>query len=338
MKKTAIALLLSGLSGLAFAQAKNTGSGPALTAEKNSAMPGVAPTSAKMVNPFTGKELSAEQVQRELEAARVQTQMLEEQLKQMSLSEEMRNVPLRKAVEAAQAQTAVKKEEAARDDIEFNSKAAHAAATARAVVSSSAATSAQNQGAKKFIKAQKPINERSLAKSPRSGGKSVEPGQNADAPGEKEATGSGPETESKRSKESRTGGTPAPTLTLLSVLSIGSQRSVLLEINGGTMVVGDGEPSPFGVVRVTDDSHANVGGLSLRVHSATLGRFVTSDPKPVAPGTATAINVSTPAPAALAQPQGMGGLFAAPRGATPAMPPLPPLQLPPGVAVLSAPR
>ena len=65
------------------------------------------------VNPFTGKSLQLEQIQKELEASRLRTQLLEESLKQTNIKEEMATVPLRKAVEAAQAKTNIRKEEAA---------------------------------------------------------------------------------------------------------------------------------------------------------------------------------------------------------------------------------
>ncbi|MNR71667.1 hypothetical protein D3C71_22980 [compost metagenome] len=133
-KKLLLALALAGLSSAAMAQvpAAATASAPAGVAAAPLAVTtgGVAPTLAaapkaglvpatavadgqadSLVNPFNGKPLSAEQLQRELEISRMRTQGLEEQLKQTNTLAEIRNVPIRKAVEAAQAMTQAKKEE-----------------------------------------------------------------------------------------------------------------------------------------------------------------------------------------------------------------------------------
>ena len=53
------------------------------------------------VNPFTGKSLSEEELQRELEASKAKTALLEEQLKQVTLTADIANVPLKKRAEVA---------------------------------------------------------------------------------------------------------------------------------------------------------------------------------------------------------------------------------------------
>lgn len=75
-----------------------------------------------------------------------------------------------------------------------------------------------------------------------------------------------------------------PPAQLVSVMLVGSSRSVVLEINGAVATVNDGDQSPVGPVRILDSQTANIGGRVYRVHDQTLSRFVVSDPKPVAPG------------------------------------------------------
>lgn len=53
------------------------------------------------VNPFTGKTLNEEDLQRQLEASKSRTALLEEQLKQATLSADIANVPIKKRAEVA---------------------------------------------------------------------------------------------------------------------------------------------------------------------------------------------------------------------------------------------
>lgn len=100
MKKTAIFLAALLTIGAAVAQesAASAKTAPVATAPK--------------VNPFTGKPLKFEEIQRQLEESKLQTLLLEEQLKQTNISQETAVVPYRKAVELAQAKASARKEEA----------------------------------------------------------------------------------------------------------------------------------------------------------------------------------------------------------------------------------
>jgi hypothetical protein len=53
------------------------------------------------VNPFTGKSLNEEDLQRQLEASKARTSLLEEQLKQVTITADIANVPLKKRAEVA---------------------------------------------------------------------------------------------------------------------------------------------------------------------------------------------------------------------------------------------
>jgi hypothetical protein len=59
------------------------------------------PQNADAVNPFTGKSLNEEDLQRQLEASKSRTALLEEQLKQVTLSADIANVPIKKRAEVA---------------------------------------------------------------------------------------------------------------------------------------------------------------------------------------------------------------------------------------------
>ena len=68
---------------------------------------------AESVNPFTGKGLSGEKILKELELSKLRTQLLEEEYKQSNVRADLANVSVKKAVDAAQAETMLKKEEVA---------------------------------------------------------------------------------------------------------------------------------------------------------------------------------------------------------------------------------
>lgn len=65
----------------------------------STAVSGDAPTPG--VNPFTGKSLSEEDLQRQLEASKARTALLEEQLKQATISADIANLPIKKRAEVS---------------------------------------------------------------------------------------------------------------------------------------------------------------------------------------------------------------------------------------------
>ncbi len=304
MNKTLLALLAAMCCGTVFAQASAPAAKPAAVVAKP----------IPDVNPFTGKPLSAEQIQRQLEEAKLRTQMLEEELKQVNLEQEKSNVPLRKAVEAAQARTAVRKEEVTVRDIEEAQKAAAANRAAEEQVRAAKVREAARDAAKEA--AAKKSRTKPVAKA----------SEAADSDDDSSAT-------------KRTAAPVEPPMarrpTLTSVIDLAGSRSAILELAGGTLVVKDGDMTPFGPLKVLDTQSVNLNGDIYRVHSSTLSRFVVSDPKPVDPMAAK--NVAAAPLTAQAQPT--SAAQGASNGA-PSSPPqrmaLPPLQLPPGVSVLPA--
>ncbi|WP_162570710.1 hypothetical protein [Variovorax sp. SRS16] len=206
------------------------------------ALPGTSSDQAgSFVNPFNGKPLSTEQLQRELEVARYRSQLLEERLKQTSTEAEIKNVPIRKGVEAAQALTQTKKEELQLRDVEQSMKP-------------QPKPSAQEQSGEP-----KPVKKsaKALAK------------EKAEA-----------EAAARRAAEIQAAQAAAiPPATLLSVISVGGKNSVVLDIRGNVATIADGEMSPAGPVKVINTQSANVGGRTLKVHDQTIGRFVVSDAK-----------------------------------------------------------
>lgn len=110
---------LLAMAGAAIAQDASNEDAPAKT---TASRPDVG------VNPFTGRPLTAEELQRQLEAARLQTAALEELLKQTTLTSEIATVPLRKGSEQAQARLNTRNEELKLKELERVAKEAEAAA------------------------------------------------------------------------------------------------------------------------------------------------------------------------------------------------------------------
>lgn len=309
MKKSLLALAVTVLSGMAGAQSfpgAMPGKANIALTPVGAGTPSTGTAAARpvpLVNPFNGKSLSAEQIQRELEQARLQTQMLEEQLKQTNLAEELKSVPLRKAVEAAQAATAVKKEEVTQKELTQGAKAALQAAT-RATAEPIA------KPAKKRLSASR-VQASPTASKP------------VDQPAPQKAVAA-----------------PAPRPKLLSIIAVGTSRSVVLEAAGGTLVVSDGETSPWGPVRVLDEASIDMGGQTLRVHGATMARFVNSDKTVEAAAPAASTSAFQPASASVPKSVNLPVQANGPLPPLP-LPPtnsaMPSLQLPPGVDVLPAP-
>lgn len=321
MKKTLLALAMAGAFSAALAQGLVTASpskpAPPTVTLTTAGLPGAkvvdvtqghevgAPAGAAakpspLVNPFNGKPLTAEQIQRQLEETKLQTQLLEEQLKQVNLSEEIKSVPLRKAVEAAQAATSVKKEELALKEM----SAPKVSPTAQAA-------------RPKTNTVKKTVTKRAKTK--------------AEVP------------------EAKAAPAQMPMPTLSSIVSIGAKRSIVLEAAGGTLVVGDGENSPFGQVQVLDGATARVGAMTLKVHAATMARFVNSDQLMATDTTNGGTYPSTAPVTAPTQPVATASAPSTSGAKAGALPPLPvppaniaatlttappSLQLPPGVSML----
>ena len=312
MKKTTLALLTilaaSSLSSFAAGPQDRNISVPlpsALATASNVIGTGEAPAAKAPVevNPFTGKPLSVEQIQRELEEAKLRTQMLEEALKQSNLREEITNVPLRKAVEAAQARTAAKKEEFGQRDMEELHR----------VASVSRAAESQPKSVKANHDTMSSKNKTAASKS---GTKR--------APVATDTVG-----------ESTPSGEAAPTLPsrsakpiLMSVIDVSGQRAALIDFGGNTLVAQDGGMTPAGPLKILDGTSVNLNGETYRVHGVTLSRFVSSDNK--APAATVPPHSATPAP----------GQASVPVPSAPQRTALPPIQLPPGATVLppSVPR
>lgn len=95
-------------------------------APQSPAAPATADRPAAAANPFTGKPLNTEALQRELELRKMQSALLEEQLRAMNLEEETRYVAGRKQAEAAVAGTALARERLAQANLERELTAAKA--------------------------------------------------------------------------------------------------------------------------------------------------------------------------------------------------------------------
>jgi hypothetical protein len=330
MKKTILTLALAGTFGVAAAQSMVTSipaTKPVVTSTAVAAAPApaaAAPSAAANaanpakqdpnINPFNGKLQSVEQLQRELEQTRMQTQVLEEKLKQTSLTEELKAVPLRKAVEVAQAVTAVKKEEVSQKELESAMRAPKAPAASVGV-----------PGAVKPIPVKKAAPVHTVK--PAAARVTSPAGSPTSAPTPAVAQ--------------------APRPTLLSVMNVGGSRSAVLEFAGATLVVADGDQTPFGVMKVRDQNSVDIGGNTVRVHSATMARFIVSDAKAVATqgaqiqGGAAAVGTQPPAPVVTSPAPGVSpapSAYASPLGLpAQANGPLPALPLPPSTPAMAAP-
>lgn len=269
-----------------------------------------------VVNPFSGKPLTTEQLQREIEAAKLQTQMLEEQLKQTNLTSEIGTIPLRKAVEAEQARTAMVKEQANQKSIADAQKAAAVPAVVR---------EAADAGGTKPKQVDSKSKESTKAKA-----KDKAPAQKSESAGTPERKDSAKE--QKRVADKTAAAPVFPQL--VSVISVGPRRSAVLDIQGKTLVVEDGANTPFGPLVILGETKANIGGRDYLVHEATLSRFVETDKyeEPVKSGAAAPAKAP---PASTASRTAVPAGMPTPPSASNA---LPPLQLPPGVSVLPAPK
>jgi hypothetical protein len=74
---------------------------------------------------------------------------------------------------------------------------------------------------------------------------------------------------------------PAPKIELMSLISGVNGVSAVVDLNGNTVVLREGEETPFGVMSVVDESTILLGKQRFSVHAHTLSRMVVSDPKPV---------------------------------------------------------
>jgi len=284
------------------------------------------------VNPFTGKPLTVEQIQRELEEAKLRTAMLEEVLKQSNLQEELTAVPVRKSVEIAQARTAIKREEVAAGELQAQQTeaAAQRAAEARMRAAQVAKEELEVRQARQAA-AERAANERRAAARKRKA--ELEAAKQAKLTPSLEAAQAAPVRQ-------------APRVTLTSVMALGNKRSAVLDVDGEVMVVEDGATTRFGVLRVMGGDQVELNGHRLAVPTAGVSRFVVSDPKPTGPqsaGGTTNRTVSAPVglpttaavPAAVSQlpPEATAGSSTGQPAAAPRSQ-LPPLQLPPGLTVL----
>lgn len=262
------------------------------------------------VNPFTGRSLSAEQTQRELELARLNSQILEERLKQLNLLQELGNVPLRKSVEAAQARTAVKKEEI------------NIAELTEAFRSASAARERQER-----LERQEEAERTRQLQAQRE----VERRQRAEA----QAAANREKTQAREAVKENVQTPPPVSITLLSVMNLGASRTATFDVNGQTLVVRDGEMTPFGLMSFAGHDSVHLGDTTFKVHRSTIARFVVSDPKPVTPnqgGLPQGTPIAPVAVSSASQPSTPGPNVTPPAAGQRAQ--LPPLQLPPGVNVL----
>jgi hypothetical protein len=198
------------------------------------------------INPFTGKPLSVEQIQRELELSRLRTQMLEEQLKQTNIQEEMTALPLRKAVETSQARTAAKKEENAMFELDMRLKEMQKERQ-RAI---------EEEAAKK--RAAKQAEERKAAAAAAAQAVQVRPAPQPVIPVEP----------------------PKPKLELLSVMQVGASASILLSVNGDLISIKDGEQTPWGDVDIVNEREVRIGSETFTVHGQTVSRFAVNKEEP----------------------------------------------------------
>lgn len=88
---------------------------------------------------------------------------------------------------------------------------------------------------------------------------------------------------------------PAPVVpNVVSVISAGVSKSVILESNGATVIARLGETTPFGVVSSINEGEAVVGGKTLKVRKAVIARFAVTDPKVETTADGKAVKTTSP--------------------------------------------
>lgn len=85
------------------------------------------------------------------------------------------------------------------------------------------------------------------------------------------------EKKSKPKVEERPVPPPAPMITLSSVIRSSGEAVALLDINGSTLAVHNGDKTSYGPVAILDDMHVRVGLQTLTVRGFTLSRVTVSD-------------------------------------------------------------
>jgi len=87
---------------------------------------------------------------------------------------------------------------------------------------------------------------------------------------------------------------PAPVVQLASVINVNGVKAALLDVDGQSLAVRDGDTTRFGRVVILDDRRIQLGARELAVHDLTLSRLTISDPKPVKEGEQVRAGVSSP--------------------------------------------
>lgn len=314
-KEVAVAAAAASAAPTSAPVSANPVPGGADVAPVVSKKPGVFP---REINPFTGKPLSGEELQARLEASKLLTQQLEEQLKQVTLAGEIEGVPARKGAENATAKAEQRKEEIklAELEAEAKAKADARAAEAKAKADAERAAKAAARAAAKEDARRKKAGLPSLAEE--AAARAAEAAANA-----------------ARSQEVM----HAPVL--VSVQKSGTKASAMFDHGGATLLIGDGEASPFGVVKVLDEQSVEINGKRLQVNNHTISRFAVPenvDRKAAAgaaavPARAVATGPSTAPVLTVQQMAGGDDVRVRVEGAGTAAR-LPPLQVPPGVQVI----
>lgn len=192
-----------------------------------------------LVNPFNGKLISAEDLQHELEMTQYRSMLLEEQLKQTNTLAEINYVPIRRELEAEQTRTQLKKEELSQKQVE---------------------------------------EEINPPPPPPPPPPPEPPKEDIKSPAQIQAEMAAARAAERKAKRAAAElAAKTPPATLLSVIKIGSEFSVVLDVKGAITTVKHGSEAPVGLVTVVDESTAIVNGWTLKVHEQTMGRFVESD-------------------------------------------------------------
>lgn len=290
-----------------------------------------------LVNPFSGKLVSDEEMQRELDRKKRQTSMAEELLKQTNVANELHAATMRKNVEIAQSVTALQKEH--NSQIDLRSVLETREAERLRITSNYEAELKRQADEKRKVVAEEKQRKREQAAAERN---KLSP----TAAAEKRRAEAAAIKAAAQLKESQAQAIAQKRVVVLpqlsSVMTVSGVKTAVMQYNGVTLRVADGEHTPFGKVRVLDNRTVSVDGKKIEITGAAgLTRFVSSDvskeeassaqgmahPLSVQPTMGAPVNAYTPP--VVNAPIELNATAPAPAAASGAAPTLPRLQLPP---------
>lgn len=226
-----------------------------------------------LVNPFSGKLVSDEEMQRELERKRRQTQMAEELLKQTNVANELHAATMRKNVEIAQSVTALQKEHNSQIDLRSVLETRESERL-RITANYENELRRQAEEKRKAAEAEKE-RKRQLAEAERNklSPTAMAEKRRAEAAAIK-AAAQLKESQAQAAAQQK----PRILPSLVSVMDVSGKKTAVISVDRNTYKVSDGDNTPYGKVRIHSNSEVSFDGRRVSLQGKDgVTRFVSSD-------------------------------------------------------------